>query len=261
MDVYESGSAVTLVIPFEMNQAITQSSYRVLDERRVELVGETAISLDGGATEAEVTVPAPINTLSEGVRRAIHTVELVLTLEGGSIRKVRASYGIAGETGLRVPEESFQTLAEAHNTAFDLPMMSGWSSATDAVKTTALMQAYHNISLLNFDLDHVTEFPDFPALEGYTLRPDPFVHMTREEFDALPDSFSRALRRAQVVEANDLLGGDPVAQKRQQGVLKETVGESSTTFVATVATRTTVCSSAKKILARFLSTGIRLRRS
>lgn len=261
MDIYESGSVVAVEFQFEFNAEIQQSVYRVLDERRVELVGETSISLDGNAVEAQITVPANVNTIDADARRRIFTVELTLTLVGGAIKKLRQSYAIQGDIALRVPTESFQTLPEAMGTALDLGNITGWDAASDAVKTTALIQAHHNIGLLNFDIQQATEFPDFPALEDDNLDVGPFELMTLEEFDALPESFLSALKRAQIVEANDLLGGDKTSKLREQGVLKKTVGESSTTFVATIATRKTVCADAKRMLARYIRSGVKLYRS
>jgi hypothetical protein len=54
--------------------------------------------------------------------------------------------------------------------------------------------------------------------------------MSVESFDLLPAGFLRAIKRAQLIEANVILGGDVVGRKRQDGILSETIGESSASF-------------------------------
>lgn len=55
-------------------------------------------------------------------------------------------------------------------------------------------------------------------------------NLNETQFNALPSKFTRAIKRAQLIEANIILGGDVVGKKRQDGIISETIGESSAFF-------------------------------
>jgi hypothetical protein len=58
--------------------------------------------------------------------------------------------------------------------------------------------------------------------------------MTEDLFAQYPEAFREALKRAQVVEANQILTGDGYASRRKAGLMSESVGESSMMFKAGV---------------------------
>jgi hypothetical protein len=54
--------------------------------------------------------------------------------------------------------------------------------------------------------------------------------LDRAQLEQLEPTFLKALRYAQVTEADSLMGGDPVNQLRRDGLISQTVGESSSYF-------------------------------
>lgn len=258
MEVYESGSVVEATVSFDVD-SIQSAVYRVLDERRVELVAQTPIVIPGGASEIAITVPALKNTLAVGASRMLVSVELTITTNTGAIRKFRTSYLVQGDTALVVPLESFLSFDEAIMIAGDLTGIAGWTAANDAQKRAALMQAATNIDQLEFDLTSASEFTDFPGFSDYDV--ETLSTLTSVEFEALPDAFLTAIKRAQVYEADDLLGGSPIQKAREEGLLSHTVGESSQMFRSASPHRGYVCGKAMKVLRRFVQTSRILRRA
>jgi hypothetical protein len=75
---------------------------------------------------------------------------------------------------------------------------------------------------------------------------------TAEEIKALPADLLKAVRLAQIVEADDIMGGDATEKLREQGLLSKTVGESSQMFRSGKADRGVLCKRASKILAKYI---------
>lgn len=214
MEIYLDGSVVTLDLPFVDNQgspvAPSSASYRVLSEDNSELVASTAVTINSGDVKTSVTIGSPENTLAVGARKALRTVELVMVTAMGTITS-SVRYVIESSSTLAVGETSFQTYNEALLTGLDMANIDHWQQATDRVKKTALIEAYHNLCRLRFKVGDVSVM-DATAIAGLSAQ------------------LQGALAKAQIAEADYILGGDGVGDKRRIGLMSETVGESSNMF-------------------------------
>jgi hypothetical protein len=238
MKTYPVGVAVTVTIPLvDFNgDPVTPTglSYVVYNENDEEVVEETALDVTEGMTDAEITVPGDLNTVVEGAPAGIRTVVLQIDVEGGSFR-IDLLYKLRANVPLVLLKNSFQTYAGAQLLASEMTRMFGWDGADDATRQAALVEAYERLTRVGYrvrrpqDIDFQNTVGELNDLEDIIEpRSWPVLQLTR--WQNLPDHFKRALKRAQVLEANEILRGDKIGEKRRSGLMSESIGESSMMF-------------------------------
>ncbi|NTX17950.1 hypothetical protein [Burkholderia cepacia] len=261
MNVYLAASDVALTVPFvdSLGNPVTPTavSYRVLDEEGAVLLDETSIAFDSLVESVTVTVPAALNALPAGKVRALRQIELLMDTAAGRVF-TDAQYLIEG-TELLVPgTNSFQTLNKAELVALDIPGLTGWVQASRSERVAAMIQARNNLGQMQYRYRWSENWQNFifPEFGIYSI-----VQFSQEQYMSLPIDFRVACERAQIMEADDLLGGDPVLAKRLQGIVSETIGDASTTFSAVRPNRRLICDRAMKELSRYVVKRTRLSRS
>lgn len=218
MNIYGDQSIVsatlTYVPPAASGIALSSATYRLLDDVGTELIAATALTPANNAVTVQIA--AVNNTLPQDAVRAGRVIEVTMTLSNGEKRYETYHYAIAREETLTVPDVSFQTYMEAMMIAVDMPSMPGWDAADKNTRRNALAEAAERLGRLRFVVDgaEITSIRD----------------MAPSDFDLLSARFLIALRKAQVMEANIILGGDPVEDHRRDGIMSKTVGESSQMF-------------------------------
>lgn len=226
MKIYGDGSIVEVAIPLltERGESFSPNTltYRVLDEAGAELVASSALAY-GGETEMIVIVGAVSNTLGAGETRMMRVVELTAITDEGII-VVESRYVIESITYLSVGDNSFQTYNEALLIEMDLIGVETWETAPAHKKKAALIEAYDSICKLTFRIGDRQDSL-FPNSANVNIK-----YLTASEIAALDARMLLAIRKAQVIEADVVLGGDPIAEKRKTGLMSETIGESSNMF-------------------------------
>ncbi|MEO9387051.1 hypothetical protein [Chromobacterium phragmitis] len=126
--------------------------------------------------------------------------------------------------GLEPGRNSVLSLHAAN--ALSLSMqLDGWSAADDARKTPALLEAWRRMRQLTFDLS------GYQDDRGEVDQSGPFtLNDATRPLHTLPSRFIDALSVAQLLEADTILGGEPLQDKRLGGLMSETTGESSMMF-------------------------------
>ncbi|WP_374335519.1 hypothetical protein [Methyloversatilis sp.] len=225
-----SGNAVSIPVSLmdELGNLLTVNSieYRILNQDNAVLVDRT--SLDGyvaGVTDVDIAVAADKNALSEGSLKELRVVEVYLNTPQGVVRK-SFEYIIEAESNLVEGVNSFQSYAKAILVASDIPRLDGWNGSDKTERTKALIRARHNIGMLRFRY----VFDDQQDIIDNTLSVTNLSEATPEEYARLPKTFREALQRAQVIEADYLLGSDEAGEFRREGVMSRTVGESKQFF-------------------------------
>jgi hypothetical protein len=122
---------------------------------------------------------------------------------------------------------SFQTYAEAVLTASQFAGLVGWENSSKNMQIAAMQEAWRRLLRVSVELH---AFPDTYQRIAWWGRRVPLARISEDEFRSLPHSFVNAIRRAQLAEANVLLGGDPADDKRQAGIVSESIGESKMFF-------------------------------
>lgn len=219
MDFLQAGNDVIRTLPFVKDgESVTpdSASYRVLDADGTELVAATAITISPGSTSCKITVSAAHNTLN-GVTRGMRVIELSIVADGAT-RVSKDRYIIESSDGLEVDNNSFVTMNEAILRALDMTATEGWDAASDRDRTAALIEAYSQVYKLQF---YIGDF----AAEPFSLK-----ELTTDQYAELPVDFMSALKCAQVAQANSLLGSEWITDKRDNGLMSETIGESSNMY-------------------------------
>ena len=105
-----------------------------------------------------------------------------------------------------------------------------WDEQEDGRKQGALREAWNRLSRIPFI--PWREFETVPQNVERELSSGDFAlnQITLEAWNALPSVFRDAVKRAQLIEAAVILDGDPTWDRRQDGLISKTVGESSEMF-------------------------------
>lgn len=237
LPIHPTNTAYAFSVPLTDSSGIVIDvatlTWNVLDEDGVVLNAVPFVTnVTAGATAIELTVPADLNETPDGQVRGVRVV--MISLDGTS-RTTSVSYMIENNTALVVMTNSFQTYERVLVTRAELGQtLSAFDAAIKGRQIAALETAYRKLGRIHYKYaldgngsNYITW--DDEMCNGYsTYRIVRNISgVSAIDFSALPEQFKSALRRAQIVEANAILGGDPITEKRMNGVISETVGESS----------------------------------
>lgn len=239
MDMFLAGQRLTISVPLTTADGssvtdATDVSFRVLDSHGAELVPATQITVDPGMALADIVVEASANQLQTGEIRAFRQIEVMFTSAGNTCRSYQ-EYMVEIFDALVPMTNSFQTYGDAMVLAADLTGLDTFQAATRRERNAGMTNAYLSITGLrflnprfwpNYVAWRLTAAPGWYNYdEGVNLR-----GLTVEDFDKLPKVLTSALKRAQIIEANEALDQFSILKKRQQGLMSETIGESSMMF-------------------------------
>ncbi len=198
-----------------------------------------AIVFDPADTKVTITVPASDNVLRAGELSAARILRVALQADAGIYRQ-SVGYIIEAESRLEILNNTFITFEAAEVLARDMPGLKAWNSATDDAKRAALINAYARLSRIQFryrkprrESEIATLVRPYAWQRRYhedldvVIRPGDWAKHTPAEFLAMPADFRKALRVAQLTEANEILTDSPYEARHRAGVISETVGESS----------------------------------
>lgn len=260
LEVYLSNTEVTVTVDLvdEMGNALNVNSvdYRVVDQNNTELVARTAVAgFTAGDAQAIVIVPQALNVMAASSTREVRSVEVFCATDAGTVGFSK-SYGLELIDPLKIATNTFQNFAMAQLTAMDIPNLDAWHAAPEQEKVRALIDAREHIVQLSFNLlnsnvnfgqDQLNYVPEGSFQSAYVARNSLFLFngnlnlLNETQFNQLPERFKKALRQAQVVEANAILGGDTDEHKRAGAIVEQRIGETSVKFRATPALALPVC--------------------
>jgi hypothetical protein len=244
MDIFLAGTAVNAVAPLvDRNGSaltVTALGYRIVDQNNTEIVPRTNLAgfVSGSAT-ATITVLAINNNIAVGAIREIRNIELFCTV-GGNLVMLNKAYVLEPVDPLQIGVNSFQNYAQSQMTAMDIPNTPSWDAATDNDRIAALIDARSHIIQLNFYLlnsninfgqDNLNYIPQGVYVSNYVTTNGLFIFngnlglLDATQYAQLPARLKTALNMAQVAEADHILGGDVLGQKRRDGIMLESIGE------------------------------------
>lgn len=170
----------------------------------------------------ELTVDVSFNQLNPGETVGYRKVELTTQDENGKTYLSEITYLIKSETGLEPGINSFARLPELITVSVDMIHLRTFHGASQEEQISALIQAWNNLGQLP------VQFEDLKEMDSYNKG------STRELVDAdisllAPKTYLRLLR-AQIIEADDVLGGNPIEARRRLGLISDSSGESAHFF-------------------------------
>lgn len=248
----------------------TAAAWALFDERGREINHGTAGSFTAGDDAVEFSIGAadlelPARATSEGR-------EIVVFLEtaGGEI-ELRDYFLLVAAQPLSLMVNSFVTYPEvlAIRAGFG-PTLDGWDATIDRdTRSSALADAYERLLRMSFKVPFLDPQVHASSYAAYGTGTDlPFDYARRirlrglmiEQFDQLAPAFTKAVKRAQLIEANVILGGDIVGKKRRDGIISETIGESSAFFSAKPYLNLPISRQAYEELSRYIVFNIGVKR-
>ena len=251
-DMFDEATGETL--------APLSASYSVYDDEGSVVDSGAVSGIVGDETEIKVTVTAVNNSIGANANGA-RTVVLNVTTASGS-HEMNQTYVLERFAFLAVPTESGMTLPQAMMLSRGVAQSAVeiWADVEDNERKAALREAWFRLSSIPFKpwrSDQVIP-NDVPAeLISWTT---PLNELTAESWSLLPENFKTALKRAQLLEACVLLGGDAAWDRRQDGLISKTVGESSEMFVSNKASQNTVSPRAFRELRAYVKRSITIGR-
>lgn len=201
------------------------------------LIDFGSLPFDAGDTSKTIVIPASFNVLGEGDLSVVRILRVNLVTAAGVIRRSH-DYIVEGESRLEILNNTFVTLEAAEALARDMPELRAWHQNTEEQRAAALINAYTRLKRIQLricrpellDEHHsemaASEHGRWCNMET-VIRPGVWDELTVDDFLDLPRDFRRALRMAQIAEANEILTNDPLQARHRAGVISETVGESS----------------------------------
>lgn len=239
----------------------TAAAWELFDEDAVSLA-TGIVDLTGAVAAVTFSVPAAELTLAAGVPHAGREIVLTLTTPDGEI-EVRDYFVLAASAPLVRFGNSILSYpgALAVREGFG-PSLPAWDGATDQQRIGALIHAHANIARIAFTVPfdrgarQDTDFAAYGTGDDFVWdrsRRVSLNSMTAERWAQLPKTFTDAVSRATVVEADTLLGGDSIGDKRRDGIISETIGESSTFYQSKPILDLPISRRAYSILRRFIN--------
>ena len=289
MDIYLAGTPVALTVALQDRNGnaleVASVEYRIVKQDGAEVVARTPLASFGGGSEAVIEISAEINAVavinpatvtaaqidSLFVREA-RTVELFCTDGVGNTVLLTKTYALERAVTLFAGLNSFQTFSQAELVALDIPQLAGWNNANEKDKIAALIEARLQICQLRFNIinsnvnwgqDNLNYVPEgsYPTpYAGMFMFNGNLALITPMAFDKLPARFKLALCRAQVAQADAVLGGDPVDARRKEGLILESIGEVKQMFRGGKPLDLPVSKRALKYLSPFVSFSQRIGR-
>lgn len=218
------------------------------DELQTPLLTGEEVSENLGSA-VNVTIPAIANQLPEGSDEAVVRVRVYGETTLGNQYSVNYFYLLqsSSDAGLVVGKNTFQSLSQAELTASKVLRIDAWNSANESEKVAALIAATKNLQKLRYNIE--SDWRDvIKSIDGSDLG-----EIDPESFKNLPEKLKAALRIAQVLEADSLLGDGDGEARRLSGITSETVGETRTVYSLGKPIELPVSKRALQSLARYVT--------
>ena len=270
MQSYKQGSNIVLTFPLVSDSGVSLTpallSWRLLDESGVELQTWSTGVAPASPTDktSEVRLDALLTTISG--TRALRVVELEVTGADGSVSVLTKTILIQGReiSTLVFGMNTFQTYGQAFLLSSDFTdnQVSNWITAGREAQEQALIQAYQHILQLSLRTNTAENWNQSLLQDdgAISLSYGSLRFMTPAQMMNLPIMLSAALKKAQLLEAVDVLTIDPLAEVRDSGVLSIKVGESSQFFRAVKPLEFSVCKAAMAYLQPWIRINARIGR-
>lgn len=264
MNTYKAGNPASSVFSLATDEGVlapTSLRRRVLDEEGNLIADWEAVDLpEPGAEEVGLFTGASLNTLVPPQLRGIRVVELEVTTAAG--KTVLELAHMLESSQLLVPGiNSFLTYYQAVliGQTYTDETLSGWAQQpVQEQRQRALSEAFERIRLMNVSIDWENAQS---IIRDRFFEPPRLRDLNSAQILALEARLMKALRYAQVLEANHILTEDPIREWRAAGVQSMTVGESSQFFGAARPLDRGICEAAAKMLARYVRRDTRLGRA
>lgn len=235
---YESGIAVsvTVTVPtLNTGATLTAISYSLFDNTGAALVTDQTVPTgDVSNGTLPITIASGHNTLATSPAKEVREVKVTFTDDNADTYSAEVRYIVRAGDKLIKLANSFGSLNELLLAKSDMAFLTDLDALTTETFQANAIEAWRRLSRLNFRYKIIDSSADQLSYlqqhrDGYVYIKD-ITQLTTDEYNSLPDDMKTALMRAQLVETAEIVAGDPFTEKRDAGIVSETVGESKMFF-------------------------------
>lgn len=220
MDIYRNNQSVALTV--EIDGPALSATYRVFDQNDQVIIDTIEVAgFIQNSVAVDIIVDAAFNQLAEGEVRAMRRVEITPYDVNGALKTSTVEYIIEALPTSIIGVNSYQTLSQAKLTAMDMPHLDIWNTADDRMIVSAMTEAHFRLGQFAYRMEDD---------RGLDIVVENIRSLTINDLLLLPSAFLIALRKAQISEADIVMGGGSVHRKREDGLMSDTVGESKIMF-------------------------------
>ncbi|HDY9206466.1 hypothetical protein HRF84_08660 [Klebsiella variicola] len=273
LGVYKDGDDVTLRFSLDVMSA-TSATYSVKDARGKIITSGVNVPVTDGQMFVAVTIPGSVNALEER-ERDLRRVTLSVDA-GGAIINKEQQYIVLRSFELSVPGQSFISIADAQLQAID--MLNGGSllSGSEGDLRRQLIEATRRVKSMSFSVRRIygIDWDDYDRPQNmlatstlpfrwagqYTSDIVDWSKLSDEDFMEFPESFRSALALAVVNEASEIAGGNDIQRAREDGIVSESIGETTIAYRQGKSAVSTVSRTTWRILLKYMDNRVIVRR-
>ena len=273
LGVYKDGDDVTLRFSLDVMSA-TSATYSVKDARGKIITSGVNVPVTDGQMFVAVTIPGSVNALEER-ERDLRRVTLSVDAGGVFINKEQ-QYIVLRSFELSVPGQSFISIADAQLQAID--MLNGGSllSGSEGDLRRQLIEATRRVKSMSFSVRRIygIDWDDYDRPQNmlatstlpfrwagqYTSDIVDWSKLSDEDFMEFPESFRSALALAVVNEVSEIAGGNDIQRAREDGIVSESIGETTIAYRQGKSAVSTVSRTTWRILLKYMDNRVIVRR-
>lgn len=273
LGVYKDGDDVTLRFSLDVMNA-TLATYSVKDARGKIITSGVNVPVTDGQMFVAVTIPGSVNALEER-ERDLRRVTLSVDAGGVFINKEQ-QYIVLRNFELSVPGQSFISIADAQLQAID--MLNGGSllSGSEGDLRRQLIEATRRVKSMSFSVRRIygIDWDDYDRPQNmlatstlpfrwagqYASDIVDWSKLSDEDFMEFPESFRSALALAVVNEASEIAGGNDIQRAREDGIVSESIGETTIAYRQGKSAVSTVSRTTWRILLKYMDNRVIVRR-
>ena len=272
MNIHTSGTKVVVPLSFldvdenDISNELLSPTYRLLDENDSELIPSTVLDLSSKTLEisSEFNVLQDIDlknvkrsTLGEIQIDVPRTVEVTAKDQLGNTQTFYFYYVLSPKQRLIVGFNTFQTLPHAFALSASLSGTFAWQTATRSEQESALIEAKMRIGRFGFTNTGGQANQTAMFSNSITCLND----ITPHEFLLTNINFRQALCKAQILEAVAVLTYDESLDLASQGLIEQTIGETSERYTSTMKAKRSISNKAFSYLTKYIDTTMKIGRA
>lgn len=255
MKVYVADESVDISLPLidaaGRDLVPTALSYSVLDDEGEVIQPATEITVPGSpVTKINFTVPAGANELTGDLNIGFRRVKLLVTTATRSV-ELTSDYLVEASQVFTIPTNSFQTYETALVMARTIAPLNGWNAASAETRKFALFRAFDLMKSFTYEMRYLEGGLDEMSLND----------LDEATYDRLLTSQIMDFRKAQLTQADYLLGGNPIEKDIQDGLQSSTIGEISQFYRPRPTLNLALCKVALSYVGKYIVWNLRVGRT
>ncbi len=246
MKIYKPGQPIEVTIPFknDSGEVVTPTalSYTIYDEEEAVIAGPITPVFTASNGEVLIVISAVQNSLGSGDIIGYRKVALTITVGANSFVNY-ADYVLKSDTVLVRGTNSVQTYEQAILTSMEMGPLPGWEKSTDDERKAALLAAYDALGSLTYTIMYTDDTEELLSVRELELA----------DYDLVEPVQIKDFRKAQVAQANYILGGNPTEKNIADGLQSSTIGEVSQFFRPRPSLSLALCRAALNHVGKYVS--------